>query len=121
MGKSSARTVDGFSANEMKNLSVSKLDGINFVAWVNNTGQLRVQNRVVRFGKRGSADVIGFSLSTGRFVGFEVKTKYDKLSVDQEEFLYRLKTAGGYAYVIEGEQSLDEAIAEIKQLEKVKG
>lgn len=119
MGKHSARTVDGYSANELKQLSVAKLDGLDFLVWVNNTGKLRAGNRLVGFGKKGSADVIGFSLKTGRFVGFEVKTQYDKLSPDQAEFLYKLKMSGGYAYVIESEQVLNDALAEIRRLETV--
>lgn len=119
MGRSAARTADGYSANEMKNLCVAELDRIGATAWVNNSRQLPVGKRVIRFGKKGSSDVIGFLPNNGRFVGMEVKTKHDVVSVDQQEFGYRLKASGGYFYVIESEDDLRGAVAEICKRERI--
>lgn len=109
MGKSKARTTDGLSANEMKQLCVSKLDKVGALAWVNNTGAIKVAGRFIRFGKVGSSDVIGI-LPGGMFIGLEVKTRGDELSPEQEGFLFRVRELRGRAYVVETEEDIDAAI-----------
>lgn len=49
-------------------------------------------------GRKGVPDVIGIS-PAGLFVGCEVKTLTDKLSMDQIEFLDNLENRGGIAII----------------------
>ncbi len=48
----------------------------------------------------GISDVLGFHMATGRIVAVEVKVGADKLSLEQTDFLSRIRRAGGFA--IEG-------------------
>ena len=52
-------------------------------AWRNNTGARLMGSGWVRFGMKGSPDIIGI-LPGGKFLGIEVKTDSGKLSLDQE-------------------------------------
>lgn len=49
-------------------------------------------------GRKGVPDIIGFTM-VGKFLGCEIKTVNDTLSVDQIEFLNDLVVAGGKAYI----------------------
>ena len=55
--------------------------------WRNNTGAYRPEGsgRFIRFGKKGSADIIGVN-PHGRFVAVETKRKGKKLETHQEQF-----------------------------------
>ena len=72
-----------------------------------NTGAARVAGgRVVRFGEKGQADIIG--VLCGRFVGVETKTKSGRLSKDQQIWGERVITAGG-VYIVA--KSLDDVMS----------
>lgn len=51
-------------------LALLEVRGI--MAWRNNTGALKVDGRLVRFGHAGSSDILGI-LPWGRFLAVEVK------------------------------------------------
>lgn len=53
--------------------------------WRNNTGCMKVGNRIIRYGKVGSSDI--FCFFEGRFIAIEVKSAIGKLTEHQEEFL----------------------------------
>ncbi len=55
--------------------------------WRNNTGSIKVGRRLIKFGLKGSSDIIGWN-PAGRFIGIEIKTGNDKLSDDQKDFIY---------------------------------
>jgi len=61
--------------------------------WRNNTGALRSDDRFVRFGFRGSSDIIGV-LPGGRALFIEVKRKVGRLTEAQKEFLAHAQMAG---------------------------
>lgn len=95
----------------------SILEAANYYGffWRNNTGALPIntsgRTRFIRFGMRGSADIIG--LVQGRFVAIEVKTKTGKQSEHQREFQMRVEKSGGiYALV----RSSCEALELIKKV-----
>jgi len=62
-------------------------------AWKNNTGALPVGNRFVRYGRRGSPDILGV-VKGGGFFGIECKVGRDRLSADQLEFCRRVRELG---------------------------
>lgn len=73
--------------------------------WVNQAG--RIPGR--RLIKVGIADILGI-LKGGRFFAIEVKAKTGKLSDEQAEFIFAVRTAGGIAFVA---RSLDDVIQQL--------
>jgi hypothetical protein len=72
-----------------------------------NTGAVRMgvtaadpRGRLVRFGKPGTADLVGLIKPTGRFFAVEVKTEAGKLSPFQASWLAEVNAFGGYACVV---------------------
>ena len=67
--------------------------------WANNTGVGRAMDsdRIVRFGLKGSPDIIG--LYKGLFLGIEVKTGNAKQSKEQKFFQNMVDNLGGI-YVV---------------------
>lgn len=67
------------------------------MCWLNPTGQMKVQDangeRHIRFGKKGSPDVL--ACIKGRFVGVECKVGKDRQRTDQVNFAAALSRAGG--------------------------
>ena len=94
-------------------LRLLQLRGI--YAWRNNTGVARPQRKdgsrgFVRFGKKGSADILGV-LPGGRFIAVECKVGRNSTTPDQDDFLGRVRAAGGLAVVVRDTvDELDEAI-----------
>ncbi len=70
-------------------------------AWRNNSGTLRDRRGIpVRFGKVGSADILGVA-PDGKFLAIEVKRPGGSWGVQpaQEAFLQEITRRGGYAGV----------------------
>lgn len=74
-------------------LSTSKI-----CAWRNNTGVAKFDDsRVVRFGTKGQSDILGFvkhGKNRGKFFAFEVKSKKNKPTYNQHNFLENLTDGG---------------------------
>lgn len=70
------------------------------VAWVErqNSGAYKDGNRFIRYGWRGCSDVLG-QLTDGRFLAVEVKAAAGRLRPEQADFLDRVRSAGGLAFV----------------------
>lgn len=85
---------------------LSLLSILGIYAWRNNTGALRDKNgRMVRYGLRGSADIIGI-LKDGRFLAVECKREGGRVRSEQIEFLNRIKENGGVAGVVHNTDEL---------------
>ena len=66
--------------------------------WRNNTGALPFgENRFVRFGLKGSADILGVRPTdgVGQFVAIECKATGGKMSAAQDMFRYEIEKFGG--------------------------
>ena len=75
--------------------------------WRNNTGALKAKDeRLVRFGKPGSSDILGI-MPGGRFIAVECKSENGKLSDKQKAFLEEVERLGGLAIVA---KSVDDVI-----------
>jgi hypothetical protein len=86
------------------------------MAWRNNSGAVKLTRRdgkegFVRFGKKGSADIIGV-LPGGRFIAVECKTEKGRLSGEQTVFLENVKKAGGVAFVARSAYDVEKALKE---------
>lgn len=81
--------------------------------WRNNTGAVQIApGRFMRFGKKGSSDILGI-LPGGRLLCVECKApKNGKLSPEQKQFLADVQGLGGLAVVVRGWWELDEALRE---------
>ncbi len=82
-------------------------------AWSNNSGAMKIGDRFVRFGKKGSADIIGFT-SDGKFFAAEGKTGKAVLSPAQKEFKAAVEAYGGRYFLIR-----DSWVELIKQLDNL--
>lgn len=78
-------------------VAISAIPGV--LAWRNNTGALKVDDRFVRYGLcPGSSDIIG--LYNGRFFALEVKTARGQVSAQQFAFLKAINANGGIGKVV---------------------
>jgi hypothetical protein len=79
-------------------------------AWRNNTGAVKVEAqhgaRFVRFGKKGSSDILGV-LDDGRFMAIEVKGPKGKATFEQRDFLAEIAKRGGVAFVARSIEDVD--------------
>jgi hypothetical protein len=86
---------------------VEFLNRVGCFAWRNNTGAMKTaRGGFVRFGMKGSSDVIG-CCPDGRFLAIENKSNGEPLSASQREFLQMVKARGGVAATV---TSLDEVV-----------
>lgn len=88
-------------------LELLQLRGV--YAWRNNSGGAVMGKRFVRFGKKGSADILGV-LGGGRILAVECKMPGRKPSPDQRAFLDAIAAAGGLALVVRNVGQLDDAL-----------
>lgn len=72
-------------------------------AWKNNTGTASRRGFKIKFGDKGSADII--ACVSGCFVGFECKTGKGRQSKDQRAWQAKIVEAGGKYFIV---RSLDE-------------
>lgn len=80
------------------------------MAWANNTGALRnAEGRLVRYGLKGSADVLACVRT--RMVAIEVKVGRDTQSKEQRSFASALTSAGGL-YIVA--RSVDDVTAALR-------
>jgi hypothetical protein len=82
-----------------------------WVAWRSNSGALKAENRLVRFGTPGQADVLGV-LPGGRLLAVECKRPGGKTTALQRAWLDMVASAGGLALVVDGVESLARQLAE---------
>lgn len=81
------------------------------VAWVErqNSGQVKIEGRYITFGWRGASDIIGM-LKDGRLLAVEVKGPAGRLQPHQRDFLERVRSNGGVAFVA---RSLADVVREL--------
>jgi hypothetical protein len=59
---------------------------------------------------KGSSDLVGWHIGTGKFVAAEIKTKTGVVSVEQQNFLDQVNKAGGIGIVCRDEKDLKKLI-----------
>ncbi|MFO1262786.1 MAG: VRR-NUC domain-containing protein [Rhodoferax sp.] len=81
------------------------------VSWCErmNSGAAKVGNRFIRFGFKGCPDVLG-QLRDGRLLGVEVKSPTGKLRPEQSDFLERVRSTGGVAFMARDCQDVFQAL-----------
>lgn len=78
--------------------------------WKNNTGALKVENRYIQYGLKGSADILGVR-HDGKFIAIEIKVGKDRQSEDQKNFEKMILSMNGI-YVLA--KSVNDAVAGIQ-------
>lgn len=63
--------------------------------WKNATGVTKIRTQVIKFGLKGSADILGIVKPSGRFLAIECKTGQAVQSEFQKNFENMIKTSGG--------------------------
>jgi hypothetical protein len=87
----------------------------NIFAWRNNTGAVATPaspnspSRFVRYGLKGSADIIGI-LNDGRFLAIECKTAKGRPTVEQRSFLDEIEYRGGVAILARSIEDVEHAL-----------
>ena len=79
--------------------------------WRNNSGVVWAGKRCIRFGFKGSADIIGL-LPDGRFLAVENKSNGKPVTPEQVAFLDAVRSRGGVGVVVTGAEDL------IRQMEE---
>ncbi|MCW2763374.1 MAG: hypothetical protein JWR85_3575 [Marmoricola sp.] len=88
------------------------------LAWSNNTGALKNEGRMIRYGLPGSADIL--ACVNGRMIGIEAKVGRDAWRPKQQAFAEALNRAGGtYILARSTDGSGDDAVA--LTLEQING
>ena len=89
--------------NQIQKQRLEYLTARGHFVWRNNSGVQRAsyggKERFVRFGKVGSADIIGIVKQSGRFLAVEVKRPGGKLTPEQKEFFETVRFNGGLSVV----------------------
>lgn len=75
--------------------------------WRNNTGAVKVEKRFIRYGCKGSPDII--AVHEGRFIGIECKGTGGVQQPSQKAFQERLEAAGGL-YLLVTPNNMDSAL-----------
>ena len=89
--------------HEIQNEIMAYLVSNKIFAWRQNTGAISIKDRFIRFGLKGTSDILG--IYKGIFLAIEVKTAQGKLRKEQVFFLRKIKDQGGIAIVA---RSLDD-------------
>jgi hypothetical protein len=106
------------TASELTKWAIAMLNLYGDTVWRNNN--LAVKGRKF-IGRKGVPDIIGYDRE-GRSVWCEVKTKTDRLSEDQEDFLNEAHKAGCRCYIARFDKSaILQSWADYKMLRDTKG
>ncbi len=82
------------------------------LTWSNASGAAKVDGRLLRYGLKGSSDIILVLAPTGRFIGIEAKVGRDAYRPAQQAFAAALNAAGGlYILARSVDNTGDDAIA----------
>jgi outer membrane protein assembly factor BamB len=69
------------------------------LAWSNNTGALKAEGRMIRYGLVGSSDILMIKRPTGRLFAIEAKVGRDAWRKPQQAFA-RAAEAAGAVYIL---------------------
>lgn len=87
--------------NDLTKKILNYFFNLRIFAWRNNTVGIPMTNGSLRpAGKTGTSDVIVILPPYGQFLGIEVKTGKDQLSMEQQGFIENVQKMGGHTMVV---------------------
>ena len=89
------------------------LHALHIFAWRNNTGAVAVGKRYIRYGLKGSSDILGI-MPGGRFLAVECKSDVGVQSDSQKHFQQRVEASGGLYFLVSSATQLSEKLNEYK-------
>lgn len=103
----------------MKEIQIQNevLKAVNYFGyfWRNNSGAYTIGKRYIKFGLKGSADILGVVSGTGLFLAIEVKANKGKQSEEQKLFQRQIEAQGGRYILV---KSSEEAVNECKKIKE---
>lgn len=96
------------SEKEVLQSCLQLLDIYKIFNWRNNTGALKTEKSFMRFGVKGSPDII--ALHDNAFIGIECKSTIGKQSDSQKEFQKKVEKAGGFYFLVRSSEQLEELL-----------
>ncbi len=83
------------------------------LAWSNNTGALKVEGRMIRYGLKGSSDILHVNRARGgQLIAIEAKVGRDAWRIDQKRFAEAVTRDGGiYVLARSTDGTGDDAVA----------
>lgn len=79
--------------------------------WRQNSGTVFTGHHMVLLGEEGLPDIVCIVPPSGRLVGLEVKSAKGKLRPKQKEFAERIRSTGGFYFVVRTLQQAMTAVA----------
>ena len=84
-------------------LDVCQVFHDSLTIWRNNTGAIQADNRMIRFGLPGQADISGVMKPLGCRIEIEVKRSGGRQSVNQKNFQQMITDHGGLYLLCDGD------------------
>ena len=85
----------------------------NIRCWKNATGATKIKGQVIKFGLKGSSDILGIIGPSGRFLAIECKTGQAIQSNHQKNFENMIKIFGGIYLVARDVQGVHQFLTNI--------
>lgn len=85
--------------NELTRAAIQYCEHKGCYMWRNNSGAVKVEDRYIRYGYKGSSDAIGVT-PDGRIICIEAKTEFGTVSAYQRAFLEEIQRRGGIGVVV---------------------
>jgi hypothetical protein len=79
--------------------------------WKNATGVAEQDGRKIRFGLKGSADILGIIGGQGKFLAIEVKTGRGRQTKEQKAFQKMIENHGGLYILARSVEDVKKALA----------
>ena len=95
-----------------------RLSAMGCMAWKNATGvgrALQEPHPVVRYGLKGSTDIIAVVPPHGRFLGVEIKTKNDRQSPAQKSFQKAIERVGGVYVIVRHPDEVEALVEQLRE------
>lgn len=96
--------------SQLVNACLQLLLVMGIPAWRNNSGATKIGKRFIRFGMKGSSDILGVLPPSGRFLAVECKQPKGRTTPDQDAFLSAVNEAGGLGFVVRSVDELEESV-----------
>jgi hypothetical protein len=112
--------VKGPREQDTVNAILRYLGAMHIYAWRVNVGAVTARahdfnasDRFIRFGTKGTSDILGLIPPTGRMLAVEVKLPGREATVYQTAFLEQVRKHGGLAFVAHSVKEVERALHEM--------